>query len=106
MNTPTPIVESQNHERIARAPSGWFFLLVTLLMLLSAPLLLVQGIRSRSFLLIIAAVLLFVTAVVMACGFFTLQPNEAAVLVLFGAYKGTVRESGFFFTNPLNKKFK
>jgi regulator of protease activity HflC (stomatin/prohibitin superfamily) len=106
MNTPIPIVESQNHERIARAPGGWPFLLMTLIMLLSAPLLLVQGIRSRSFFLIITAVLLFMTAVVMACGFFTLQPNEAAVLILFGAYKGTVRESGFFFTNPLNKKFK
>ncbi|MBK8597844.1 MAG: SPFH domain-containing protein [Holophagales bacterium] len=33
-------------------------------------------------------------------GFFTLQPNEARVLVLFGAYKGTVRESGFHWGNP------
>ena len=30
---------------------------------------------------------------VFACfGFFTLQPNEARVLILFGAYKGTVRQ--------------
>ncbi|MBM3902879.1 MAG: SPFH domain-containing protein [Verrucomicrobia bacterium] len=35
-----------------------------------------------------------------ACGFFTLQPNEARVLVLFGSYKGTVRRSGFHWTNP------
>lgn len=41
-----------------------------------------------------------------SCGFFTLQPNEAAVLILFGHYRGTVRESGFFFTNPFNKKLK
>ncbi len=33
-------------------------------------------------------------------GFFTLQPNEARVLVLFGRYVGTVRESGFFWGNP------
>ncbi|OHB70227.1 MAG: band 7 protein [Planctomycetes bacterium RBG_16_43_13] len=33
-------------------------------------------------------------------GFFTLQPNQAKVLVLFGSYKGTVRQSGFFWTNP------
>jgi regulator of protease activity HflC (stomatin/prohibitin superfamily) len=33
-------------------------------------------------------------------GFFSLQPNEARVLVLFGSYKGTVRESGFHWGNP------
>jgi regulator of protease activity HflC (stomatin/prohibitin superfamily) len=34
-------------------------------------------------------------------GFFTLEPNEARVLILFGAYKGTVRNSGFHWANPL-----
>jgi len=33
-------------------------------------------------------------------GFFTLQPNEARVLVLFGQYKGTVRTSGLHWSNP------
>src|SRR6185295_906549 len=33
-------------------------------------------------------------------GFFTLQPNEARVLLLFGDYKGTVRDSGFHWANP------
>jgi regulator of protease activity HflC (stomatin/prohibitin superfamily) len=37
-------------------------------------------------------------------GFFTLQPNEARVLVLFGSYQGTVRNSGFHWTNPFNRK--
>jgi regulator of protease activity HflC (stomatin/prohibitin superfamily) len=39
--------------------------------------------------------------VVLMTGFFTLQPGEARVLVLFGAYKGTVRTSGFHWGNPL-----
>ena len=34
-------------------------------------------------------------------GHFTQQPNIARVLMLFGAYRGTVRESGFHWTNPL-----
>lgn len=33
-------------------------------------------------------------------GFFSLQPNQARVLVLFGSYKGTVRTSGFHWANP------
>ena len=37
-------------------------------------------------------------------GFFTLQPNEARVLILFGAYKGTCVKSGFHWTNPFYTK--
>jgi regulator of protease activity HflC (stomatin/prohibitin superfamily) len=33
-------------------------------------------------------------------GLFSLQPNQARVLVLFGAYKGTVRAPGFYWGNP------
>jgi regulator of protease activity HflC (stomatin/prohibitin superfamily) len=39
-------------------------------------------------------------------GYFTLQPNEARVLVLFGAYRGTVHKSGWHWTNPLNTKLR
>jgi regulator of protease activity HflC (stomatin/prohibitin superfamily) len=39
-------------------------------------------------------------------GFFTLEPNRAAVLLLFGAYKGTIREAGFHWANPLYRKTK
>jgi len=50
--------------------------------------------------LFILSLLGMALAVVMIPGFFTLQPNEARVLVLFGRYKGTVRESGFHWGNP------
>jgi len=63
----------------------------------------VAGIRTIEHpiwsLFILALVMEFV-GVVMSIGFFTLQPNEARVLILFGAYKGTVRESGFHWGNP------
>ncbi len=39
-------------------------------------------------------------------GFFTLQPNIAAVLILFGKYKGTAVISGFHWANPLLLKRK
>jgi regulator of protease activity HflC (stomatin/prohibitin superfamily) len=39
--------------------------------------------------------------VVVCCfGFFTLEPNQARVLVLFGKYHGTVRRDGFHWANP------
>ncbi|MBM3891057.1 MAG: SPFH domain-containing protein [Verrucomicrobia bacterium] len=64
---------------------------------------LVAGINDRGqpyWSLFVPAVLLFLTSAIMIIGFFTLQPNEARVLILFGAYKGTVRESGFHWGNP------
>ncbi len=49
-----------------------------------------------------------VTAVWFVCffGFFTLQPNMGAVLILFGQYVGTQRASGFHWANPLLLKKK
>lgn len=53
---------------------------------------------------LIAAVLLLGLFIFSCAGFFALQPNEGRVLVLFGRYVGTVRESGFHWTNPLNRR--
>lgn len=39
-------------------------------------------------------------------GFFTLQPNEARALVLFGNYRGTVRAGGFWWANPFYSNAK
>jgi regulator of protease activity HflC (stomatin/prohibitin superfamily) len=104
MNTTASPAASQNHERLARAPSGWLMLPLVLALYAGAVFLLAA--RNHVGLHVVAGILVLLTAIVMSGGFFTLQPNGAAVLLLFGAYKGTVRESGFFFTNPFNKKFK
>jgi regulator of protease activity HflC (stomatin/prohibitin superfamily) len=45
-------------------------------------------------------VALIVLAVLLSIGFFTLQPNEARVLILFGRYVGTTRQVGFLWANP------
>lgn len=39
-------------------------------------------------------------------GFFTLEPNQAAVMNLFGRYVGTARDSGLRWTNPFYTKKK
>jgi len=111
-------VSSSSHsvssEKLVRAVNGWLFLLVTIATYAAGIYVLVTTVGNAtshhggvtnpsdaSF-----GVLLLLVAVVFSCGFFTLQPNEAAVLLLFGAYRGTVRQSGFLFTNPFNKKHK
>lgn len=51
---------------------------------------------------LVAALLLIV--IPSLSGFFSVEPNQAVVLVLFGKYVGTVRESGFWWTNPFASK--
>jgi regulator of protease activity HflC (stomatin/prohibitin superfamily) len=56
--------------------------------------------------LLFGGILVIALGIFMCNGFFTLQPNEARVMMLFGAYKGTVRTSGFLWANPLYTKRK
>lgn len=60
----------------------------------------VQSAGHPFWILFVLAILIEIASVVMMPGFFTLQPNEARVLVLFGGYKGTVRDPGFHWGNP------
>lgn len=39
-------------------------------------------------------------------GFMVINPNESMVLILFGAYKGTVKKNGFWWVNPFFVKKK
>ena len=97
---------SQNVERTIHVSNGWTMLFIDLVLYVSSVLLVVFGIRGGGGGFLLLAVGTLVVALLMSSGFFTLQPNEGAVLILFGAYQGTVRESGFFFPNPFNKKLK
>lgn len=96
----------KSQEIETRAVNGW----ATLLVLFLAGVALGYGlywfgVRQRVIPIVVLSLSLTVWGVLMA-GFFTLQPNQAAVLLLFGRYKGTVKTSGFHWANPLLSKAK
>lgn len=100
-------------EKTKEVLPGLGMLLVDILMLLASIGMVIWGIiktnQEASAITIgsiIAGSLLFIVWCVFTGGFFTLQPNEAAVLILFGEYKGTVKKSGWFFANPFYTKKK
>jgi regulator of protease activity HflC (stomatin/prohibitin superfamily) len=100
-------VAATNHERAVSLASGWvmLFLLIVLLMADMALLIFsikdgVETIGHPHFELMAPAIFLLPILIILLTGLFTLQPNEARVLVLFGKYKGTVRASGFHWGNP------
>jgi regulator of protease activity HflC (stomatin/prohibitin superfamily) len=51
---------------------------------------------------VIGLILDIVVITLLSKSLFTLEPNEAAVLLLFGSYKGTCSEQGLWATNPFN----
>ncbi len=54
----------------------------------------------------IAAILAVPLLALLAKGFCILEPNQAAVMVFFGKYAGSLREDGFFWLNPFFSKHK
>lgn len=53
---------------------------------------------------LLAVVPILLIAVLISVGFFIVNPNDSRVLVLFGTYKGTVKENGFYWANPFLSK--
>jgi len=49
--------------------------------------------------IVLSSFMLLISCIVL-CGFFLLNPNHAAVLKLFGNYRGTVRTNGLCWVNP------
>src|SRR5262245_25831194 len=87
-----------NRESEVSVQNGWLMLsLAIAFVVINLGLLIAQAVRGPLLLLFIVDIVLVVFLIP---GFFSLQPNEARVLVLFGAYKGTVRKSGFHWGNP------
>jgi regulator of protease activity HflC (stomatin/prohibitin superfamily) len=74
--------------------------------LLAAFLFLCGAIAGFAFVIIWLGSILTLLFVFTTIGFTVVNPNESCVMVLFGAYKGTLRENGYFWVNPFYTKRK
>lgn len=86
-------------ERVVTLINGWAALLPLIALMIGDVTYLASG-RPKD-LQVLACLVVLGLGLFGFWGFFSLQPNEARVLTLFGAYKGTVRTSGFRWGNPL-----
>ena len=82
-----------------KAANGYIMLIVLLVFVA----LIVFGIMLRNPVIILVVSVLFVFCLI---GFTVVNPNESTVLILFGSYKGTIKENGFFWVNPFFVKNK
>ncbi len=91
-------------EQKGQSFKGWAIVAIHALLIVAIAAIFVSGVNAAHWSLtqvLLMLVLTIVTAGILPPGYFTLQPNEAKVLVLFGKYKGTVSSDGFHWTNPL-----
>jgi len=76
-----------------KAMSGYLMLLILLIIILATVFSLMNGIIWLGIPLCLAVLLTTI-------GFTVVNPNESSVLILFGAYKGTIKTNGLFWVNP------
>lgn len=105
-------MKSASNEMETLAVNGWMMLVFNLALLFGAAFWFIWlvkhagGANGDPGILLLAPVPLEILAIILLKGHFTLQPNEARVLILFGAYKGTVRRSGFWWANPFYSRIR
>lgn len=91
-------------ENTIKVLSGWMMLVVEIILFPAMIAMFVFGIMTIKStgnpILVIMAVVLLLSFILTAIGFFILNPNQAGAIVLFGKYKGTVKENGFWWRNP------
>jgi regulator of protease activity HflC (stomatin/prohibitin superfamily) len=102
---PRPRIE----ERPARDRGGWAMLGLAAVLVLAGIAALVAGIAGEgaaSVAAVTAGIVLIIAGLVLALGLTPVAPGEARVLQLLGRYKGTVREDGLRWVNPLTDRRK
>jgi regulator of protease activity HflC (stomatin/prohibitin superfamily) len=98
-------------EKPYRPVSGWLPLPVSIALLIGGPWLTILSLHAfkmgtGSGWYIVGGILTLLAGVVSVVGYTAIAPNQARVLLLFGDYKGSVLESGFFWLNPFFSKKK
>ena len=94
---------NRSREIPASTQSGYVMLLVSLVLVTAAVLLFINAIAPAGppqGLMMIGAIIIGVIGLLILTGFYMINPNEAAAIQLFGAYKGTDRNEGLRWVLP------
>lgn len=95
-----------SHEKLYTPRSGWLPLVVILAMFVAGPIMIIYGMANTVGVLCLVGVAVMPIAFIALFGFMAVTPNDSRVLLLFGEYKGSVKESGFYWVNPFFSKRK
>ncbi len=91
-------------EKKAVAASGWFVMSLLIVVMLAALVGFGFSIRLHNVPLLIASLVALAVAAVCLAGLQIVNPNDGQVVLLFGDYRGTLREPGFWWLNPFTSR--
>ena len=91
-------------EKTASKLNGFLMLFVSLVILALAIYILVNGIQANNVEVLYIFFPIMLVFFLGLIGLTIIQPNDSRVLILFGKYIGTVRQSGFWWVNPFTIK--
>jgi regulator of protease activity HflC (stomatin/prohibitin superfamily) len=92
------------HEKVVRGLPGWLMVVILTGVLFGSVAGLVMGAREESPGIIVAFVVVIIVDCICMGGFTVVNPNTSKVLTMFGVYKGSIKEPGFWWVNPLTTR--
>jgi regulator of protease activity HflC (stomatin/prohibitin superfamily) len=93
-------------EKQANKTSGFLMLFILLILIALEIYLFIGIVVTQNTKILWVFIPLILIIIVGLSGFIVVQPNESRVLIFFGKYIGTVRNSGFWWVNPFTLKRK
>ncbi len=91
-------------EKVIPGRNGWLMLLILIAALAGLSYALVWTVGVNDPALFLVALLATVLDGLCFAGFTVVYPNEARVVVLFGNYRGSIKDAGFWWVNPLTSR--
>lgn len=83
---------------------GWLMVVVLVLVAIASVWLFINGVQVQEGWQIGGAALVFALSVFGFVGLTVVNPNRATVMTLFGVYRGTLKQHGFWWVNPLTTR--
>ncbi|MEM6691145.1 MAG: SPFH domain-containing protein [Planctomycetota bacterium] len=99
-------VEPTYCERLLSPSSGWGGLFASLGLSVAGVAITIYGALSSQEFVALLGIPLIPAGIIGLFGMMAIAPNDSRVLLRFGSYRGTVKESGFFWVNPFFTKRK
>jgi len=89
-------------EKEIKGRSGWLMLILLVALLILSIYSLVSAIQTDAGYLALGWIVLLIVDIACLCGFTVINPNEAKVIQLFGMYKGSIKQPGLWWGEPVD----
>lgn len=93
-------------EKKASKMNGFLMLFIMVALVILEVYLVLLGINAKNPQILWVFIPMIFVILLISSGFAIVQPNDSRVLILFGKYTGTIRDSGFWWVNPFTVRKK